>query len=134
MLLELLRKPGGGFRIAREKNDTGNGPVEPMRHTEVDISQLGVFGSKVVLDPCFERWQAGRSALGQERRRLGDREAMVILEQDGGLHSNSLAGRTLSSAVPRDRGEMSITFFRSLSRIGTRWPAGPRAAGGHPHP
>ena len=49
------------LRVARENNDAGDGPVEPVRDAEVDVARLVVVFLQVGFDEPFERGDAGLS-------------------------------------------------------------------------
>src|SRR5262245_34847638 len=53
-----------------------------MRYTEVDISGFVVGCAKIVTGPRPKRWQSYRQSLGEQSARLGERQAMIVLEED----------------------------------------------------
>ena len=81
--LKLFGEAPRRLRVAREDDDAGDGPVEAVRDAEVDVALFLIALFQIRLGHRFQRGNAWRHALRQQRRRLGDDETVVVFVDDG---------------------------------------------------
>lgn len=58
------------LRIAREKNNSRNRPIQAMRNAQINVARFVILLRQVGLDHAFQGDNSGRHALGQQRRRF----------------------------------------------------------------
>ena len=94
---EHFRQPRGTLRVPREDDNPGNGPVEPMGNTQVDIARLEMLQAQMLFDLPFERGDVRNGSHGQQPGRLVKREERPIFEQGhqgGATHGRWRADRS----------------------------------------
>ena len=81
-MLKLLRESLGRLGAAGEEDDSGDGPVQAVRNTEVDVAGLVIALLDVRLHLPLEGRDALRHALRQQPGRLGDGQTVVVFVED----------------------------------------------------
>src|SRR5579859_3541126 len=89
MISKLLREALGRLGVAGEDNDAAHGPIQAMRHAEIDSRRLGVFLFDVRLYHRFERRHTGRPLGEQWRWLVHGNEVEVFVEN---IHQLSVWG------------------------------------------
>src|SRR5207244_1796129 len=81
-LAELLRQPRCRLARAAEQQYAGNWFVQPVNDAEKDISRLVVLLPQILLDRPIQGFFASLKMRARHPARLGDRQAVVVLEED----------------------------------------------------
>ena len=79
---ELLGEAPGGLGAAGEQHDPRDGPVEPMHNSQEDVAGFPMLFLQIGLHPLVERFLAPIGVRARRPRRLGNRQAVVVFEQD----------------------------------------------------
>src|SRR5262245_11206666 len=89
-LAELLCQPRRRLARAAEKHHPGNWFIEPVNDAEEDVARLVVFLAHIALDRPIQGFFASLKMRARHAARLGDGQAVVVLEQDfKGRHETS---------------------------------------------